>query len=132
MQPLNAAYHVALQVQDAQPRAQAPQQLDALDALLVQGHLLQRAQQALVVLGTLFAGVWGWGWRRAGELRARRPNAAPKAASPRRSACDELLVISRCVSYAPLCGPYLLPQRSAAIWMTRRPGKIDMISIICM
>jgi hypothetical protein len=53
VQVLNLGDQVVLEVEDAQPRAQLAQQLDALDVLLVERNLLQRRQQALVVLGAL-------------------------------------------------------------------------------
>ncbi len=51
VEPLDLADEVVLEVQDAQVAAQLVQQLDALDALLVQRNLLQRRQPAVVVLG---------------------------------------------------------------------------------
>ena len=50
VQLLNPADEVVLQVEDAQMAAQLVDQLDALDALLVQSNLLQRRQAAVVVL----------------------------------------------------------------------------------
>lgn len=66
MQVLDLWDEVVLQVQDAQAGAQLPQQLDRFNVLLVEGHLLKRRQQALVMLGTLGDCV---GWQR-GSARA--------------------------------------------------------------
>ena len=53
---LYLGYQVVLQVQDLEMWADLAQQLDLLDAVLVQGNLLQRRHHALIVLGTLRRG----------------------------------------------------------------------------
>ncbi len=53
VQVLQPADHVALQVQDLERAARVAQQLYALDALLVQRHLLQAGQHAIVVFRPL-------------------------------------------------------------------------------
>lgn len=53
MQVLNLPDQVVLQVQDAQVPADVAEQLNALDALLVERHLLQRSNHALVVFRPL-------------------------------------------------------------------------------
>ncbi len=49
-QVLNLADEVVLQVENLEAGAQPAQQLNAADILLVQGHLLQRAEHAFIML----------------------------------------------------------------------------------
>jgi hypothetical protein len=53
VQVLEPADQVVLQVQDLELGAEAAEQLDALEVELVQRHLLERGQEAVVVLGAL-------------------------------------------------------------------------------
>ena len=58
VQVLEPADQVVLQVQDLELGAEAAEQLDALEVELVQRHLFECGQEAVVVLGALRGCVW--------------------------------------------------------------------------
>lgn len=83
VQVLYLGDQVVLEVEYAQPRAQVAQELNPLNALLVQGHLLQRRQQPLVVLRTLRPHAHAY---MGGVRICMTPAAAPRARGGRMAA----------------------------------------------